>query len=82
MLVLYYNWSLRSLVLNLGKLAAKLQFGDFEQKKIVHFFSQFFLESANRAALFDGESASASSASNFGQERERERRSQKVGSAQ
>ena len=52
------------------------------KKKIVHFFSQFFLESANRAALFDGESASASGASNFGQERERERRSQKVGSAQ
>ena len=56
MLVLYY---IGSLVLKIGKLAAKLPFGDLEQKKLPIFFAIFF-ESANRAALFDGESASSS----------------------
>ena len=60
MLVLYYIWYL---VLNIGKLAAKLPFGDLEQKKLPIFFTIFF-ESAKRAALFDGESASASGAPN------------------
>ena len=75
------------------RFASKLSFGNFEQK--IHFSSEqknlraqkerrsLMVRARARAALFIlSESASASGALYFGQERERERRSQKVGSAQ
>ena len=49
---------------HIGILAAKLPFGNFEKKNCPFFSATIFFESAKRAALFDGESASASGAPN------------------
>ena len=56
------------------RLATKLPLGNFEHRRPFSSERKNF-ESAKRAALFDGESASASGALNFEGERERERRS-------
>ena len=50
---------------HIGIMAAKLPFGNFDQKNCPSFSEPiFFFETAKRAALFDGEIASASCAPN------------------
>ena len=50
-----------------------MPFGNFEQEKMSNFSESIFFESAKRAVLFAGESASAAPNSEW--EHERERRS-------
>ena len=59
MLVLYYFGSGTH---HIGILATKQPFSYFEQKNGQFFLEPIFFESAKRAALFDGESVSASGA--------------------